>query len=118
VVIWGDGTVEDAVDICGQEVLDKTLSNDADVSFGVYQSATGMLYLYKMDPNTGAAEKLENGAGPVQAKAAMMKACAEANYDTLSKPLFSDWIWNAEHRRNYRYVTVGGQQQIEWAPQQ
>jgi hypothetical protein len=118
VVIWGDGTVEDAMVACAQEVMNKTLSDHADISFGVYDSTTGMLYLYKMDPKTGKVELQENGTGPVQAKAARMKACAEANYDTVPKPSFSDWIWNEEHQRNYRWVTVGGQQQVEWAPQQ
>ncbi|EDU46068.1 hypothetical protein PTRG_11953 [Pyrenophora tritici-repentis Pt-1C-BFP] len=112
-MIWGDGNVEEAIHLCGQEVLHKSTRNDVELFFAVYHATRTEVHLYKIDPRTQQATKLESGT--VQAKADQVKRYAEANYNVLAVPP-GQWIWSVEYGRYYRYVTVEGRQQVEFGP--
>jgi hypothetical protein len=114
-MIWGDGNIEEAVHLCGQEVLHKSTSNDVEIFFAVYHTTRTEVHLYRIDPRTQQATKLESGT--VQAKAARVKHYAESNYNVLAVSP-GQWMWSVEHGRWYRYVTVDGTPQAEWGPVQ
>jgi hypothetical protein len=103
-LIWGEGDIEHALDICGQEVLHKSTGHEAGIFFAIYHSTTQMVYVRQMDPKTGVATNTASGG--VQDKAALIKesiTCLEAivkagwNNDRGTGTSEDDWNTDVQH---------------------
>ncbi|KAF2023087.1 hypothetical protein EK21DRAFT_95193 [Setomelanomma holmii] len=99
VVLWQGTDIEEAKEICAQEVLHKSTESDGVLYFALYHPTEQKLYLCTVDPNEGEMSDISNGA--VQDMASTLKTYVEANYQALAV-LPGQWIWSEQYQRYYR----------------